>query len=95
MIICAAIRLTMNNQAQTQHIVCGLRHGDCLKTIAQLNDNWRCAKQEEGFIDHCGNFLNRGFALVHAERCGQINKHNAWFREDNAVPDELFSEDLY
>ena len=40
MIICAAIKLTMNNVAQTSIVVCGRRHADCFEIISQLKEDW-------------------------------------------------------
>ena len=96
MIICAAIDITFVNSKNEVNrlVVCGYRHGDCHKTIRQL-DNKHTQWSEEGFIDHNGDFLNRQEAFLHAIECGQINKHNQWYREDNKVPNELYSEDLY
>ena len=66
MIICAAVKLKMNNMASTEHIVCGVRHGDCFKTIQQLNSNWKNASQTEGFMTHTGEFLDRAQAWEYA-----------------------------
>lgn len=95
MIICAAIKLKMNNPAGTEHIVCGLRHGNCFKTIEQLNDNWKNAAKTQGFITHTGEFLDRGQAWVHAIECGQVSPSTQWFHKDNGWPAELVSEDLW
>lgn len=95
MIICAAIKLKMNNLAGTEHIVCGVRHGDCIKTIQQLNSNWLHAKQIEGFVTHTGEFLDRRQAWEYVNLNGQISQSALWFHEDNDWPEELFSEDLW
>ena len=95
MIICAAIKLKMNNLAGTEHIVCGLRHGDCFKSIEQLNSNWKNASKTQGFITHTGEFLDRGQAWVHAIECGQLSLSAHWLHKDNDWPAELVSEDLY
>ena len=94
MIICAAIKVTMNNIAKTEHIVCGHRHGDCFQTIAMLNDNWKFCQREEGFMTNTGDFLNRCEAFEHALRCGQLSQSNRWYKEDHKE-NELYSEDLY
>ena len=94
MIICAAIKLIMNNMAQTKTIVCGLRHGDCLKVIAQLNDNWKNATKIQGFINHKGEFLDRKEAFKHAKEIGQCNATQRYYWEDHKQ-EELYSEDLY
>jgi hypothetical protein len=94
MIICAAIKITMNNVAGTSRVICGHRHGDCFQTITMLNDNWRFCKREEGFITNTGDFLNRKDALKHATNCGQLSQSTLWYKEDNKI-EELESEDLY
>lgn len=58
MIVCAAIKLNMNNDAKTELIICGHRHGDCFVTISQLHDAWRGCLQTQGFINHEGKFLD-------------------------------------
>jgi hypothetical protein len=93
MIVCAAIKITMNNMAETSEVICGLRHGDCLKTIRQLNSNWLHCKQTQGFINHKGEFLDRKEALTHALECGQLNETTKWYQKDHGI-DELYSEDL-
>lgn len=94
MIICAAIKLT-HRTSGVEMIICGHRHRSCYAVISQLNDDWNLAKKEEGFINHYGVFIDRVKAYREAETCGQINAHNQWYRKDNKVPDELYSEDLY
>jgi hypothetical protein len=94
MIICAAIKLTMNNVAGTEQIICGLRHGDCLKTIAQLNSNWKNSSKIQGFITHTGEFLDRKEAFKHAKGVGQCNATQRYYWEDHGQ-EELYSEDLY
>lgn len=94
MILCAAIKITMNNIAETSAVICGRRHGDCFQTIVMLNDNWKFCKREEGFITNTGEFLNRKEALQHAIECGQLSQSTLWYKEDNKI-DELESEDLY
>lgn len=94
MIICAAIKLTMNNLAGTEQIVCGLRHGDCLKTITQLNSNWKHSSKTQGFITHTGEFLDRKEAFKHVKEIGQCNATQRYYWEDHNQ-DELYSEDLY
>lgn len=95
MIICAAIKLKQNTLAGTEHIVCGLRHGDCFKTIDKMKADWAIASQTQGFITHTGEFLDRGQAWVHAIECGQISLSAQWLHKDNNWPAELVSEDLW
>ena len=92
MIICAAIKLKI---ADTEQIVCGLRHSDCFKTIKQLNSSWANASKTQGFITHTGEFLDRGQAWKHAIECGQLSLSAHWLHKDNNWPAELVSEDLY
>jgi hypothetical protein len=94
MIICAAIKLTMNNIAGTELVVCGLRHADCLTVIQSLNSNWLNAKQIHGFINHKGEFLDRKEALAHALEIGQLSQTHIDFQTEHNV-NEMFSEDLY
>lgn len=94
MIICAAIKLTMNNLAGTEQIICGLRHGDCLKVIAQLNSNWKNSSKIQGFINHKGEFLDRKEAFEHVKEIGQCNETQRYYWEDHKQ-NELYSEDLY
>ncbi len=95
MIICAAIKIEhtdiMGNKLEPL-IVCGHRHGDCLKISQHLNLN--IIKKVQGFINHKGEFLNRKEALAHAIECGQLTETHRYYREDNGI-DELYSEDLY
>ena len=95
MIICAAINITfVNSQNEVVNlIVCGHRHGDCYKTIRQL-DNKHTQWSEEGFITRDGVFLNRKDAFKHACHCGQLSQSTLWYKEDNKI-EELESEDLY
>ena len=94
MIICAAVKVIMNNMAGTNEVICGHRHGDCYSIIHQLNSNWLKSKKVEGFIDNNGEFLDRKEALEHAVKCGQLSQSNRWYKEDNNE-NELYSEDLY
>lgn len=95
MIICAAIKLKQNTLAGTEHIVCGLRHSDCFKTIDKMKADWVMASKTQGFITHTGEFLDRGQAWVHAIECGQVSPSAQWLHKDNNWPAELVSEDLW
>ena len=100
MIICAAIKLIQEElfgeklSIPKELVVCGHRHGDCLKTINELSPRWCHTKQIQGFINHKGEFLDREEALIHALGCGQLSQSTRWYKFDN---DEriLYSEDLY
>ena len=102
MIICAAIKLVndcdnvgLQLENPRELIVCGFRHGDCFKTIAQLQDSWlENTKKIQGFITHKGEFLTRQDAFEHAKEIGQCNATQRWYWEDHNQ-DELYSEDLY
>jgi hypothetical protein len=96
-IVCAAIR-----SYETQTIICGPRHGDCLNFAAEhkINkdqDAWEC-----GFVDQENEFLTRAEAWKIADAMGQIRRPTGWesnFNEQRApnVGDEglLFSENLF
>lgn len=92
MIICAAIKLKLSD---TELVVCGVRHGDCMKTANQLDAKWAEAEHIHGFVTHTGEFLDRGQAWAYALRNGQIPVAVQWFHEDNGWPAELVSEDLW
>lgn len=94
MIICAAIKLNMKNEAQTELIIPGRRHGDCWVVISQLNDNWRGATRTEGFITDEGVFVDRRQAFISACQCGQLSQTTKWYKQDHN-DFELYSEDLY
>ena len=97
MIICAAIKI-YDPVVQQELVITGLRHGDCFKTIRELNEDWRRLNRApfrvQGFINHKGEFLDRREALIHAMECGQITATHRYYQEDHNI-DELYSEDLY
>jgi hypothetical protein len=92
MIICAAIKLQLPD---TELVVCGVRHGDCIRTMNQLDAKWVEAEHIYGFVTEVGEFLDRGQAWAYALENGQIPVTVQWFHEDNGWPAELVSEDLY
>ena len=92
MIICAAIKLQLPD---TELVVCGVRHGDCIRTMNQLDAKWVEAEHIYGFVTEIGEFLDRGQAWAYALENGQIPVTVQWFHEDNGWPAELVSEDLY
>lgn len=100
MIICAAIKLIQEElfgeklSIPKELVICGHRHGDCLKIINELSPRWCHTKQIQGFIDHNGKFLDRKEAFIHAKECGQLSKSTRWYKFDNDQR-ELYSEDLY
>lgn len=95
MIICAAVDITFVNSKDevVNLIVCGHRHGDCFKTIRQL-DNKHTQWTVQGFINHRGEFLDRKQAFEHMKEIGQYNETQRYYWEDHNQ-DELYSEDLY
>jgi len=101
-IICAAIKLIndcdnigLELESPRELIICGHRHGDCYKTIRELEKSWlEHSKKIQGFINHKGEFLDRKEALAHARGCGQLNETTRYYQEDHHI-DELYSEDLY
>ena len=100
MIICAAIKLIQEElfgeklSIPKELVICGHRHGDCLRLVDELNPRWCHTKQIQGFINHKGEFLDRKEALVHARECGQLSETHRYYQEDHNI-DELYSEDLY
>lgn len=92
MIICAAIKIKLikNNRYV---VISNLRHCDCLNTLSNLGlvHMTDFYVEEEGFITHRGDFLNRQQAWEHACNCGQLPVNIIWHN----INDELFSEDLY
>ena len=96
MIICAAIKIEhADNEGNLLEpiIICGYRHGYIYKNFKYLDINR--INDIQGFITHEGEFLNREEAYSHAYNCGQLNIHNQWYRKDNDLSNELYSEDLY
>lgn len=94
MIICAAVKIIANNQAGSNEIVCGRRHGDCYRIIKHFSDFWLHSKKIEGFLTHDDKFLTREEALQHAFQCGQLSQTARWTIEDQ-LREELESEDLW
>ena len=93
MIICAAIKIQMNNLPEPTIVHC-FRHGFGFRILQDLVSRDAYKILEEGFITHTGEFLDRKEALAHALECGQLNQTVRWHKEDHNE-DELFSEDLY
>lgn len=98
LIVCAAIRHTT-----TEHIICGVRHGDCLnmaryyKDGDQRGETWEC-----GFVDQERKFMTRAEAWKVADSVGQIRRPRGFERNYDSqrkpnIGDEglLFSENLY
>lgn len=104
MIICAAIKLTSTSMSKfvdkgydvrpDELIVCGLRHGNCIQTIKELDPKWHNATKVQGFINHKGEFLDRKEAFKYVQEIGQCNETQRYYWEDHKQ-DELYSEDLY
>ena len=92
MIICAAVRLSYQNQ---QIIICGARHGDCYETIHQLKSILNLSKTdyhyEEGFVDELNVFYNREKAYEEAVKFHQLSLTTI----ESKLEYKLYSEDLY
>lgn len=73
MIICAAIHIQFERSGKmVDAVVPGHRHSDCWQLMATLGvptDRF----EVEGFLDHRGEFLDRGGAFMHALNCGQLS----------------------
>ena len=94
MIVCAAIKIQMNNLDEPTIVPC-FRHGYGFSLIKDLVQDRKVYKElAQGFINHKGEFLDRKEALEHAIECGQLSETHRYYREDNNI-DELYSEDLY
>lgn len=94
MIICAALKIQMNNLSEPTIVHC-FRHTYGYKILYDLvPDRTAYGKVIDGFINHKGEFLDRKEALAHALECGQLNQTVRWHKEDHNE-DELYSEDLY
>lgn len=99
LVVCAAIR-----NRKTSLVVCGVRHGDCLNFVAnldhdglELGNDWEC-----GFVDQERVFMTREEAWKVADGAGQIRRPTGFEQHYNNrrfahVGDEgmLFSENLY
>ena len=94
MIICAAIKIQMNNLDKPTIVTCR-RHGDGFKIIKDLVQDRTAFKEiAQGFIDHSGDFLDRKEALKHALDYGQLSATTReWKAKQGEL--ELYSEDLY
>ena len=94
MVICAAIKVKglTNTTKLIDTMICGHRHGDCLKIINDFDMN--VIETVQGFMKHDGTFLDRKEALKHALECGQLNATTKWYQQDHNI-EELYSEDLY
>lgn len=100
MIICAAIKLIIEEQYDTklekpkELVICGYRHEDCWEIISHLDARWFNTKKTQGFINHRNEFLDRREAFIHAWDCGQLSETHRLYQEENRLS-ELYSEDLY
>lgn len=91
-VVCAA------NKLPDGTLLIGARHWDehmrnQLETYKQAGNEFRAAKEEQGFIDQFHNFLTRGEAWKIAKKQGQIIRicSDPIETEDGI----LFSENLY
>lgn len=96
MIICAALLVQVEGLDHETIIPCW-RHGKGFEILRDLGfaPKTKYKVIEQGFIDHKGEFLDRKQAFEHFNECGQGSRYSRWFREDNKLPNELYSEDLY
>lgn len=67
-------------------ILTGKRHSDCINQAIASGWYKPITQEEQGFVDSCGNYYNRKYALNYAKIIGQV-------KEDHKGP--LFSEDLW
>ena len=94
MIICAAIRIKFARNNQTiETVITGLRHANCHDLMADLAVPLQ-RQEEDGFITHTGEFLDRYQAFDHALMCGQISDTVREHKSDKGER-QLFSEDIY
>lgn len=96
-IVCAAIK-----HRQTNQIICGVRHGDCINLAVEFgidvdSETWDC-----GFVDQNREFLTRSEAWEVADKAGQIRRPYSLepnyenVRKPNIGDKQiLFSENLY
>lgn len=94
MIICSAVKVkTERNGTTVEAVVPGIRHADCWNLLAILGHPMARQEAAEGFLDHCGTFMNRFDAHDHAVACGQLS---ATTLESKAERWEcvLYSEDI-
>ena len=65
----------------------GKRHGPIIQQMVKEGEQ-RILANEQGFVTHNGEYLDRKQAFKRAVECGQI--------KDDGIPDQaLVSEDLY
>lgn len=90
-VVCAAIKIG-------DTILCGARHWDTVMhsqrmAMTDIRENAadRHVREQQGFIDQNGVFMDRREALEVAKAAGQIDRRRA----KSQPYDQLFSEDLY
>lgn len=88
MITHAAVKFNIN--ANEVIIPCH-RHCDAFQIIKTLRPDLRiqCKDNDQGFLNEKDEFLTRQEAWVEACRCNQILNY------EEAIPGELYSEDLW
>lgn len=98
MILASAIKFNILQTGQDV-VLCGARHADILRQLEPLGFSPRSGyvEIEQGFIDHCSNFLSREEALEHAHKCGQLSTKLYHRRIDGSEigGKALVSEDLW
>ena len=94
MVICAAIKYHIVN-TDKEVVMSGLRHGDIMELMYNFGSNlFKYKEIEQGFIIHDGTFLNRGQALTHALKCGQLSSSTMELKHQG-FENELYTEDIY
>lgn len=93
MIICAAISISLTRNGRTVGLVIpGHRHSSIWELMAALGVPVE-RKEEEGFLNHKGEFLNRSEAYDHAMICGQLSDTTLTSKQERREY-IIYSEDI-
>lgn len=94
MLICAAVKIRFERNGRIiETVVPGRRHSDCRDLMADLAVPLQ-RQEEDGFITHTGEFLDRYDAFDHAAQCGQLSDTTRTLKLEQGEW-KLYSEDLY